>query len=111
MSCRRPVCRLNKQCAWLNLDVSEFVEQSEIVEVETLRHQQSILSGTMEKLLLHLTGACVEHNAELRKTNMALWRSAYNALLPHNPNQGVITTAQEDKEYTRTEITRHTTQA
>ena len=46
--CRRPVCRFNKQCALLNLDVSEFVEQSEIVEVETIRHQQCKLPGIMK---------------------------------------------------------------
>ena len=37
--------------AWLNHDVGEFVKQSEIIEIETLRHQRSILPGTMERLI------------------------------------------------------------
>ena len=54
-----------------------------IKEVETLRHQQSILPGA-----IHLTGACVQHNAELRKTNVAQCRSKYNTVWLHNPTSG-----------------------
>ena len=79
--CRRPVC-LNKHGAWLKLDVGEFVEQRKVIEVETLRHQ-------------------------LRKKNAALYRT--NAVWLHNPNQGVITTVQEDENYTRMEVTRRNT--
>ena len=39
---------------------------------------------------LHLTRACVEHNAELRKTNAALCGDKHNAALFCNPNQDVI---------------------
>ena len=53
----------------------------------------------------HLTRACVEHNAELRKTNAAVCRSKHNAVLLHSQNQGVTTTVQEDENYTRLEIT------
>ena len=49
---------------------------------------------------LHLTRACAEHNAELRKTNTAMCRNKHNAALLHNANQGVTTTAQEDHEHT-----------
>ena len=54
---------------------------------------------------LHLTRACVEHNAELRKTNAAVCRGKHNAVLHHSQNQGVITTVQEDENYTRLEST------
>ena len=52
-----------------------------------------------------LTRACVEHNAELRMTNAAVCTSKHNAELLHSKNQGVITTVQEDENYTRMEIT------
>ena len=47
--CRRPVCRLNKQGAWLNLDVGEFVQKN-VIEVET-EH----VSRNKEETHLHLT--------------------------------------------------------
>ena len=47
---------------------------------------------------LHLTRACVEHNAELRKTNAALCRGKHNAALFFNPDKGVRMTMQEDLE-------------
>ena len=49
--CSRPVCRLNKQGAWLKLDVGEFVEQRKVIEVEILRHQQTIFPGTTVTLI------------------------------------------------------------
>ena len=70
--CRRPVCRLNKQGGWLKLDVGEFVEQRKVIEVEILRHHQTIFPGTTGDTHLHLTRACVEHKAELPKASAAL---------------------------------------
>ena len=32
--CRKPVCRLNKQGVWLNLDVGEFVEQRKVCHLK-----------------------------------------------------------------------------
>ena len=55
VSCTRPVCRFNKQGAWLNRDVGEFVKQSEIIEVETLRHQQSTFTRNSGETHLRLT--------------------------------------------------------
>ena len=98
---RRPVCRLNKQGAWLKLDVGEFVEQKKVIEVEMLRHQRSVLPRNNGETHSHLTRACVEHNAERRKTDAALCKSKHNAALLHNPNQGVITTVQEDENDTK----------
>ena len=83
----RPVCGFNKPGAWLNLDVGEFVEQSKIIEHSSRNNGES---------LLHLTGACVEHDAELRKTSAALCGGKHNAALLHNPNQGEVTAMQED---------------
>ena len=54
---------------------------------------------------LHLTRACVQHNAELRKTNAAVCRGKHNAVLLHSQNQGVTTTVQEDENYIRLEST------
>ena len=47
----------------------------------------------------HLTRACLEHNAELRKTNAALGRGKQNASLFYNPDQDVRMTTQGDFEY------------
>ena len=41
------------QGACLKHEVGEFVEQREIIEVETLRHQQSILPRNSGKTHLH----------------------------------------------------------
>ena len=49
--CRKPVCKLNKQSASLNLDVGECVEQKRVIEVETLRHQQNMFPGIRKKLI------------------------------------------------------------
>ena len=112
MSCRKPVCRLNKQGARLNLDVGEFVEQRKVIEVEALRHQQNIFPGTRKKLI-YICPERVSDNTppNLERRMRHCVRGNYNAVWLHNPNQGAITTVQEDKEYTKTESTRHTTQA
>ena len=64
---QRRVRGFNKQGACLGYDVGKFVIRS-----ERLRHQPSILPGNNGETHLHLTRACVEHNAELRKTHAAL---------------------------------------
>ena len=79
---QRRVYGFNKQDAWLNRDVSELVIWS-----EGLRHQPSVPSRNKGETHLHLTKACVEHNAELRKTNVAPCRGKHNATLLYNPNQ------------------------
>ena len=48
-----------------------------------------MISRTKGDTHLHLTKACVEHNAELRKTNAALCRGKHNATLLYHPNQDV----------------------
>ena len=55
----RRVCGFNKQRACLNHDVGEFV-----VEVETLRHQQSILPRNKGETHSHLISAedCQKHD-------------------------------------------------
>ena len=65
-------------------------KQIEIIEVGTLRHQTEHISRNNGETHLHLTRACVGHNAELRNTNAAL------CALLHNPNQGVVMALQDD---------------
>ena len=78
--------------ALLNLDVGEFVKQSEIVEVKKL----TTSAEHNFQVHLHLTGACVEHDAELRKANAALCKGNHNAALLQNSNQSVAMAVQED---------------
>ena len=85
------VCGFNKQGACLNHDVGEFV-----IWHERLRYQSSILPRNNGETHLHLTRACVEHKAELRKTNEALCRGKHNAALFYNPNQDVSKAMQGD---------------
>ena len=51
----RRVCGFKKHGACLNHDVGEVVKQKEIIEVETLRHQQSILPRNNGETHLHPT--------------------------------------------------------
>ena len=48
---QKTVSRLNKQGAWLHLDVGEFVEQRKVIKVQTPRHQQNRFPGTRKKLI------------------------------------------------------------
>ena len=108
--CLAEDCRFNKQGAWLNLDADEFVEESEIIQVEIPRHQQIIFPGTMRNSFTSELNEC-RTQRRTSKDECGIVRGKHNVVLLHNPNQGVITTVQEDNNYSRTEITRHTTQA
>ena len=58
---------------------------SEIIDVETTTASTERTSRNNGETHLHLTRACVEHNAQLRKTNAALCRGKQNATLFYNP--------------------------
>ena len=126
VSCKRRVCRFNKQGAWLNHDVGEFVKQSAIIEVETLRHQQSILPrNSTETLYIKLLSEDRQKDGEdkvgrlIKSMNGTpdashIWqlgcanricgelgdfrRGKQSAALFYNPNQDVRMTIQGDFE-------------
>ena len=72
-SCTDVFCRrvrgFNKQSACLSHDVGKFV-----IEVKDDDICRAYVLVTIGETHVHLTRACVEHNAELRKTNEALCR-------------------------------------
>ena len=76
--------------------VSVMVSASLSFEVKDYDISRAYFRGTMEKPIYILTRACVEYNAELRKTNAALCRGKHNAALFHNPNQDVRMAMQGD---------------
>ena len=55
-------------------------------EVKDYDISRAYFQGTKEKLI-HIWPERVEHNAELRKTTVALCREKHNATLLYNPNQ------------------------
>ena len=66
-------------------------------EVKDYDISRAYFQGTKEKEThSHLIRVCVEHNAELRKTNAALCRGKHNAALFYNPNQDARMAMQGD---------------
>ena len=107
--CRRPVCRLNQQGVWLKLDVGEFVEQRKVIEVEILRHRRSTFPGTTRQLIYIWPERVLNTTLNFERRMRHCVEGKHNAVWLHNPNQGVITTVQEDESCTKTEVTRRNT--
>ena len=80
--------------------VSVMMMASLSFEVKDFDISRTYLLGTMGEVRtqLHLTRACVEHNAGLRKTNAALCRGKHNGALLCNPYQDVRMAIQGDIE-------------